>query len=61
MSLVLSVKVRRTLSQDEWLWQNVDNSDVIRPTFGFKIHSNFKFKNRIIEKFAPPYTSPRLA
>ena len=39
MSLVLNAKVRRNLSQDEWLWQTLEVGNVFGPTFGFKILS----------------------
>ena len=54
---------------------NVDIGNMFAPTFGFKIHSNFKIRNKITEifaillifyfptreNFAPPYTSPNMA
>ena len=45
MSLVLTAKVRRNLSQNEQLWQTPEIGNVLGPTFGFKNNFNSKSKN----------------
>jgi hypothetical protein len=67
--------VRRNSSPNYWLWHTLNIGNVFGPTFGFKIHSNFNPRNKVIKKnavlmipifphgkkIAPPYTSPYLA
>jgi hypothetical protein len=72
MSLVLSPKVRKNLSHNEWSWQILKIGNVFGPTFGFKIISIQGIKNRknssphdfylpTREISASPKTSPDLA
>ena len=60
---------------NERLWWTLDTGNMFGPTVGFKIHTNFNLKNKMIKictilmifylptwgSSAPPYTSPNLA
>jgi hypothetical protein len=68
--LILMAKVRR----NEQFWQTLYIGNMFMPTFGFKIHNNYNWRNKITQNFtilvisiflhmkqiAPPYTSPNM-
>lgn len=49
--LVSSAKVKRVSGSNKWLWQTLDTCNVLGPTFGFQIHSNFNLRNKHYQFF----------